>query len=112
MENATRMTNRRINEIIGLRYDDLDKIPEIVNKVRSYLEANKNIDQSNKPIVFFKAFHLHHVTFSYMLLQTPKTGGHTWKLERISYIKLRKLYPSMMLLLLFLQLLLTGNKIS
>ena len=57
VENATRMTNRRINEIIGgLEYDDLDKIPEIVNKVRSYLEANKNIDQSNKPIVFFKSF--------------------------------------------------------
>ena len=56
VENATRMTNRRINEVIGLRYDDLDKIPEIVKKVRSYLEENKNIDQSNKPIVFFKSF--------------------------------------------------------
>jgi MscS family membrane protein len=27
VENATRMTNRRINEVIGLRYEDLDKIP-------------------------------------------------------------------------------------
>ncbi len=56
VENATRMTNRRINEVIGLRYEDLDKIPEIVNKVRAYLDQNSNIDQSNKPVVYFKSF--------------------------------------------------------
>jgi MscS family membrane protein len=56
VENATRMTNRRINEVIGLRYEDLEKIPEIVNKVRAYLDQNDNIDQSNKPVVYFKSF--------------------------------------------------------
>ena len=56
VENATRMTNRRINEVIGLRYEDLDKIPEIVNKVRAYLDQNNNIDHSNKPVVYFKRF--------------------------------------------------------
>jgi len=56
VENATRMTNRRINEVIGLRYEDLDKIPEIVNKVRAYLDQNNNIDHSNKPVVYFKSF--------------------------------------------------------
>jgi len=56
VENATRMTNRRINQIIGLRYDDLDKIPSIVKKVREYLISHKDIDQENKPIVFFKSF--------------------------------------------------------
>ena len=56
VENATRMTNRRINEVIGLRYEDLDKIPEIVTKVRAYLDQNNNIDHSNKPLVYFKSF--------------------------------------------------------
>ncbi len=56
VENATRMTNRRINEIIGLRYDDIDKIPKIVDEVRSYLANHNDIDQTNKPIVFFKSF--------------------------------------------------------
>tara|TARA_B100001564_G_scaffold355463_1_gene367819 strand:+ start:830 stop:1900 length:1071 start_codon:yes stop_codon:yes gene_type:complete len=56
VENATRMTNRRINEVIGLRYEDLEKIPQIVNKVRIYLDENKNIDHSNKPVVYFKSF--------------------------------------------------------
>ncbi len=56
VENATRMTNRRINEVIGLRYEDLEKIPEIVKKVRSYLDDKKGIDHSNKPVVYFKSF--------------------------------------------------------
>ena len=50
------MTNRRINEVIGLRYEDLEKIPEIVKKVRSYLDDKKGIDHSNKPVVYFKSF--------------------------------------------------------
>jgi len=56
VENATRMTNRRINQIIGLRYDDLDKIPKIVDDVRIYLENHNDIDQSNKPAVYFHSF--------------------------------------------------------
>jgi len=56
VENATRMTNRRINQIIGLRYDDLDKIPKIVDDVRMYLESHNDIDQSNKPTVYFQSF--------------------------------------------------------
>ncbi|MDA7841664.1 mechanosensitive ion channel family protein [Gammaproteobacteria bacterium] len=56
VENATRMTNRRINQIIGLRYDDLDKIPKIVDDVRIYLESHNDIDQSNKPAVYFQSF--------------------------------------------------------
>ena len=56
VENATRMTNRRINQVIGLRYDDLDKIPKIVDDVRIYLESHNDIDQSNKPTVYFQSF--------------------------------------------------------
>ena len=56
LENATRMTHRRINQIIGIRYDDLDKIPKIVDDVRIYLESHNDIDQSNKPTVYFQSF--------------------------------------------------------
>ena len=56
VENATRMTNRRINQVIGLRYDDLDKIPKIVDDVRIYLESHNDIDQLNKPTVYFQSF--------------------------------------------------------
>ena len=56
VENATRMTNRRINQVIGLRYDDLDKIPNIVDEVRVFLESHPAIDQTNKPVVYFQSF--------------------------------------------------------
>ena len=56
VENATRMTNRRINEVIGLRYEDLSKIPAIVNQIRHYLEAHNDIDQNMPPVVYFSSF--------------------------------------------------------
>ena len=56
VENATRMTNRRINEVIGLRYDDISKMPIIIEEVRIYLENHSSIDQTNQPVVFFKSF--------------------------------------------------------
>ena len=38
VENATRMSNRRINETIGIRYDDLNKITDIIQDVNNILE--------------------------------------------------------------------------
>jgi MscS family membrane protein len=56
VENATRMSNRRINETIGIRYDDLDKIKDIIQDVNNILENNIDIDQTQKAKVFFKSF--------------------------------------------------------
>ena len=56
VENATRMSNRRINETIGIRYDDLNKITDIIKDVNSILENNLDIDQSQKAKVYFKSF--------------------------------------------------------
>lgn len=56
VENATRMSNRRINETIGIRYDDLDKMTSIIDEINKLLQSNKNIDQSIKPKVYFKSF--------------------------------------------------------
>jgi hypothetical protein len=41
------MTNRRINEVIGIRYDDIAKIPAIITEVEAMLKAHKEIDQSH-----------------------------------------------------------------
>ena len=40
VENATRMSNRRINETIGIRYDDLNKMTDIIQDVNNILESN------------------------------------------------------------------------
>jgi MscS family membrane protein len=56
VENATRMSNRRINETIGIRYDDLNKMTEIIQDVNNLLESNPDIDQTQKAKVYFKSF--------------------------------------------------------
>jgi len=56
VENATRMSNRRINETIGIRYDDLSKMSNIISDVKNLLDQNIDIDQSQKSKVYFKSF--------------------------------------------------------
>ena len=56
VENATRMSNRRINETIGIRYDDLSKMTNIIADVKNLLDQNNDIDQSQKAKVYFKSF--------------------------------------------------------
>ena len=56
VENATRMTNRRFNEVIGVRYEDMDNIPKIVTEIRSFLKVHSDIDQTNSPVVYFTSF--------------------------------------------------------
>ncbi len=56
VENPTRMTNRRIKETIGIRYDDLDKMATIVADVKAMLQAHPEIDTDATLIVNFNAF--------------------------------------------------------
>jgi small-conductance mechanosensitive channel len=48
--------NRRINEVIGIRYDDIAKIPAIITEVEAMLKAHKEIDQSQALRVYFNYF--------------------------------------------------------
>jgi len=56
VENPSRMTHRRIDEIIGLRYDDLNKISVIVEEVRTMLRNHPEIDTAQYLIVAFDQF--------------------------------------------------------
>ena len=50
------MSNRRINETIGIRYDDLSKMSDILEDVNKSLLENSDIDQTQKAKVYFKSF--------------------------------------------------------
>lgn len=63
VENPSRMTNRRIKETIGVRYDDILKVEHIVRDVKAMLEAHQAIDQNNTLIVNFNAFNASSVDF-------------------------------------------------
>lgn len=56
VENPGRMTNRRIKTVIGLRYEDADKIGLIVDAIRNMLQAHSDIDQKQTLLVYFNEF--------------------------------------------------------
>ncbi|MGF1546131.1 MAG: mechanosensitive ion channel family protein [Thiotrichales bacterium] len=56
VENLSQRTHFRIHEIIRLRYEDLEFMPEIVGAVRQMVEAHPGIDRKQGVIVNFTAF--------------------------------------------------------
>ncbi len=56
LENPSRMRNRRINETIGLRYEDAGKVQMIVNDVRKMLSEHPDIDTDRTLIVNLDGF--------------------------------------------------------
>ncbi|MZG30399.1 MAG: mechanosensitive ion channel family protein [Nitrospinae bacterium] len=56
VENPSRMQNRRINETIGIRYDDADKMEMIIEKVEKMLKGHPEIDTTKTLIVNFNSF--------------------------------------------------------
>tara|TARA_R110000822_G_scaffold60287_5_gene150225 strand:- start:11737 stop:12864 length:1128 start_codon:yes stop_codon:yes gene_type:complete len=56
VENPSRMSNRRIYETIGIRYEDVDKMEVIVEDVKQMLREHSEIDQSQTLIVNFNTF--------------------------------------------------------
>ena len=56
VENPSRMSHRRIYETIGVRYDDVEKLPAIVEDVKAMLLAHEEIDQDQTMIVNFNSF--------------------------------------------------------
>lgn len=56
LENPSRMLNRRIYETIGIRYDDVGKVHEIINDIREMLRSHDDIAQDKTLIVNLNAF--------------------------------------------------------
>ncbi len=56
VENPSRMSHRRIYETIGIRYDDIDKMPAIVAEVEAMLRSHTDIDTSQTLMVNFNQF--------------------------------------------------------
>lgn len=56
VENPTRMTNRRIKETIGIRYEDIGVMGAIVADVKAMLQNHPEIDTTQTLIVNFNTF--------------------------------------------------------
>ena len=56
IENPQRMRNRRIYEYMGLRYEDIDKLPAVLEDIRTMLKVHEEIDQEQIQIVAFDCY--------------------------------------------------------
>ena len=56
VENPSRMTHRRINETIGVRYDDSKQLPAIIDDVKAMLTNHPEIDNTQTLMVNFNQF--------------------------------------------------------
>ena len=56
VENPSRMSHRRIYETVGIRYDDVAKLPAIINDVKTMLQSHPEIAQDQTMIVNFNQF--------------------------------------------------------
>jgi len=56
IENASRMTHRQINTMVGVRYDDADKIKVIVDSIKTMLQNDSAIDLTQTLVVNFVNF--------------------------------------------------------
>lgn len=56
IENPSRMTNRRINETIGIRYEDAEKMSIITRRVKEMIENHSGIDAEQTLMVNFNSY--------------------------------------------------------
>lgn len=56
VENPSRMTNRRITETVGVRYDDFAAVEKIVDDIKSMLQSHPEIDTTQTLIVNLNGF--------------------------------------------------------
>ena len=56
VENPSRMSHRRIKEVVGLRYDDFAVVGPVVADIKAMLRAHPGIDQTQTLIVNFNQF--------------------------------------------------------
>ena len=63
VENPSRMLNRRIYETIGVRYDDLNTLPLILEDIRTMLKTHEEIDTQQTLMVNLNYFNESSVDF-------------------------------------------------
>jgi MscS family membrane protein len=63
VENPSRMSNRRINETLGIRYEDIHSMDSIVASVTTMLLEHPDIDANQMMIVNFNKFNASSVDF-------------------------------------------------
>jgi len=56
VENPSRMSHRRINETIGVRYDDFSQLPQIIASIKEMVSQHQDLDTNETFMVNFTEF--------------------------------------------------------
>ena len=85
------MTNRRIYETVGIRYDDIGKMEAIVHDVKEMLKSHPEIDQNQTMIVNFNSFAASSIDF-FVYTFTKTTGWvHFHEIKQDVLLKIAKI---------------------
>ena len=76
IENISNMTHRRINEIIGLRYDDITKVKQIIEEIKDMLTNHPGIDENSTFLIWFDEYGDFSVNIR-LICMTKSTDGGT-----------------------------------
>ena len=76
--NATRMTNRRINETINLRYEDIEVLDRVIAAINGMLQAHPGLDKYGPLLVHFAEFGTFSVKINVYAF-TRSTDWHTYR---------------------------------
>ena len=82
IENISRMTNRRIYETIGIRYDDAGCVTRIVEQVTEYLKSHDGIDQNQSLTVSFTTFAPSSLDFFIYCFTKTQVGIEFYKIKQ------------------------------
>ncbi|HEU5047318.1 MAG TPA: mechanosensitive ion channel family protein [Rickettsiales bacterium] len=74
LANPGRMTHRRILETIGVRYNDIDKLPQITEAIRKLLHGNPHLDQTSGMVAHLDKFS----AYSVDIIVSAFTRRTTW----------------------------------
>jgi MscS family membrane protein len=73
IENITRMSHRRIETNIGVRYDDAEHLPAIIEEMDNYIKEHPMVDQQLTNIIRFSNFGASSLDI-YFMVYTRLTG--------------------------------------
>lgn len=79
IENISMMTHRRINETIGLRYSDIDKVPVVIERIRKMLTEHAGIDEQSTFLVWFDSYGESSVNIKVICMTKSTDGGKSFE---------------------------------
>ena len=88
IENVTRMSNRRIYELVGIRYQDAGMMNQIVDGVRAYLESHEDVDQEKTLMVGFTAFSASSLDFFIYCFTRTQSGPEYYRVKQDILLKI------------------------